>query len=213
MAGSEPTCPATIATGTAWPGIGCRDAAAPVIIGNECYRNRLAGIGAAGGARPSIVGNRIYENEAAGIGLESCDSGSAWIRGNTIEGKALVCVGIQSGWSAKLEDNEITREGGMPPLVMVFEGASAEFVGNRFVGSGVAAIRSAGQVFVCENRFDCPAPRAGGAPQQAVWALDGSMLSMSDDNEILGWRKPENPAHARERSRRACTGARSGAGG
>lgn len=194
MAGSEPYLSGNHCYGNGMAGIGCRDAAAPVMIGNECYRNRLAGIGAAGGARPSIVGNRIYENEAAGIGLESCDSGSALIRGNRIEGKTLVCVGIQSGWGAKLEDNEITREGGMPPLVMVFEGASAEFVGNRFVGSGVAAIRSAGQVFVCENRFDCPAPRAGGPPQQAVWALDGSMLSMSDDNEIRGWRKPENPA-------------------
>lgn len=194
MLGSEPIIRANHCYENGMAGIGCRDGAAPIIIGNECYRNRLAGVGAMSGARPEIVGNKIYGNEAAGIGLDACDSGEAIIRGNQIEAKSLVCIGIQSGWDVRIEGNEIRREGGMPPLVMVFEGAAAEFIGNHFVGSGVAAIRSAGQVFVCENEFDCPAPRVGGPPQQAVWALDGSMLSMGDDNQIRGWREPENPA-------------------
>ncbi len=79
----------------------------------------------------------------------------------------------------------------MPPLVMVFEGARADFIDNKFTGSGVAAIRSQGQIFVCGNQFDCPAPRKGGPPQFAVWALEGSSTTMTDDNQIEGWRQPE----------------------
>ncbi|MGI9240956.1 MAG: right-handed parallel beta-helix repeat-containing protein [Verrucomicrobiales bacterium] len=194
MAGSEAILESNHCYENGMAGIGCRAGAAPLILRNECYRNRLAGIGAQGDARPTIVGNKIYANGQAAIGFEACESGEALVRGNVIEGKSHVCLGVQRGWAIRVEENEIRREGGMPPLAMVFDGASADFVGNRFTGSGVAAIRSQGQVFVCENRFECPAPREGGAPQNAVWALEGSMLSMSDDNVIRGWRETDNPA-------------------
>ncbi len=172
-------------------GIGCRDGASPVIVDNDCANNRLAGIGAMNNARPVIVGNKIKDNEAAGIGLAACDSGIAVIRYNEIKAKKLVGIGIQKGWTARVKGNQISREGGMPPLVMVFAGARADFVGNTFTGSGVAAIRSQGQIFVGGNKFHCPAPRKGGPPQNAVWALEGSMASLRPNNEIRGWREPK----------------------
>lgn len=194
MAGTEPQIHWNKCYENGMAGIGCRDGAAPIIVGNECYKNRLAGIGAMSNARPTITDNKIYENEAAAIGLDACESGEALIHRNHIVAKKLVCIGIQSGWSVSVEDNQISRKGGLPPLVMVFEGARADFTGNQFEGSGVAAIRSQGQIFVCDNHFNCPAPRKGGGPpQNAVWALDGSMASVTDDNQIVGWRKTDHP--------------------
>jgi hypothetical protein len=194
MEGSEPRIFANVCYENGMAGIGCRDRAAPIIFKNECHSNRLAGIGAMGNARPSIVDNKLYGNEAAAIGLDSCEAGEALILDNRIVAKKLVCIGIQSGWTVRIEGNQIEREGGMPPLVMVFEGAQADFIGNTFTGSGVAAIRSRGQIFVCDNQFNCPATRKGGPPQNAVWALEGSSLAMTGDNRIQGWRKQESAA-------------------
>ncbi|MFT5110420.1 MAG: hypothetical protein ACI9UA_006074, partial [Pseudoalteromonas tetraodonis] len=191
MKGSEPRIFANQCYENGMAGIGCRDHAAPIIFNNECFKNRLAGIGAMANARPSIVGNQLYENEAAAIGLDACESGEALISNNHITAKNLVCIGIQSGWTVRLDGNQIQRKGGMPPLVMVFGNARADFIGNTFTGSGVAAIRSQGQIFVCDNLFACPAPRKGGPPQNAVWALEGSSVAMTDDNRIQGWRNPE----------------------
>lgn len=191
MEGSEPRIFANSCYENGMAGIGCRDHAAPIIFENECHHNRLAGIGAMSNARPTIVGNRLHGNEAAAIGLDSCESGNAYILDNHITAKKLVAIGIQSGWTVRIEGNQIEREGGMPPLVMVFEGARADFIGNKFTGSGVAAIRSQGQIFVCDNQFNCPSPRKGGPPQNAVWALEGSHVAMTDDNKIQGWRQPE----------------------
>ena len=193
MPGTEPQVHRNKCYENGMAGIGCRDRAAPIIVGNECYRNRLAGIGATGNARPVITGNHLYENGAAAIGLDACESGEALIRDNRIVGKNFVCVGIQRGWTVTVEENKISRAGGMPPLVMVFAGARADFTANQFTGSGVAAIRSQGQIFVCDNQFHCPAPRKGGGPpQDAIWALPGSMASVTDDNLIEGWRKTEH---------------------
>ncbi|MDB4455966.1 right-handed parallel beta-helix repeat-containing protein [bacterium] len=194
MEGSEPRIFANVCYENGLAGIGCRDRAAPIIFKNECHSNRLAGIGAMSNSRPSIVGNKLYGNEAAAIGLDACDAGEALILDNQIVARELVGIGIQSGWTVRVEGNEIERKGGMPPLVMVFEGARADFIGNTFTGSGVAAIRSQGQIFVCDNQFNCPAPRKGGPPQNAVWALEGSSLAMTEDNWIQGWRKPKSSA-------------------
>ena len=172
-------------------GIGCRDQSAPIIFENECYQNRLAGIGAMSNARPSIIGNTIYQNQAAAIGLDACEDGEALILKNTIKPLKLVGIGIQAGWTVQVKENHLERVGGMPPLVMVFQDANADFIGNHFVGSGVAAIRCQGNIFVADNQFDCPSPRQGGPPQFAVWALEGSNVAMTADNQINGWRQPE----------------------
>ena len=194
MEGSEPLIFANVCYENGMAGIGCRDRAAPIIFKNECHSNRLAGIGAMSNARPSIVGNKLHGNEAAAIGLDACESGEALILDNHIVPKKLVGIGIQSGWTVRVEGNQIGRKGGLPPLVMVFEGARADFIGNTFTGSGVAAIRSKWQIFVSDNQFNCPAPRKGGPPQNAVWALEGSSLAMTGDNQIKGWRKPKMSA-------------------
>lgn len=169
-------------------GIGTRNEASPRIEGNECFLNRMAGIGAMGDAKPTIAGNKIYENELAAIGLDACESGVAVIRDNVITGKALVAIGVQGGWTVTVEGNKIQREGGLPPLVMVFEGAKAEFSKNTFIGSGVAGIRSQGEIKVHGNVFKCPKPRKGGPPQNAVWALPGSKVDYGE-NTVEGWRQ------------------------
>ena len=194
MEGTRPYVHDNICTDNGMAGIGCRAQAAPILVGNECFGNRLAGIGAMTNARPVIVGNRIHDNGAAAIGLDACESGEALILENTIGARTLVCMGVRKGWTVTARDNSFSREGGMPPLVMVFKGASADFIGNRFEGSGVAAIRSEGRLFVSDNQFICPAPRKGGPPQQAVWSLPGGMLSLTEDNDFGEWRVPEATA-------------------
>ena len=194
MLGTEPRLFRNHCYDNGMAGIGCRDQAAPVIFENECYRNRLAGIGAMSDAQPTIVANKLYDNEAAAIGLEACASGEVLILKNDISAKKLVGIGIQAGWTALIEDNRIRRQGGLPPLVMVFKGARADFLGNTLTGSGVAAIRCQGEILVGDNQFHCPAPRQGGPPQFAVWALAGSHVVMTDDNQIEGWREQDIPA-------------------
>lgn len=192
-------------------GIGSRDGARPTITGNRCYQNKEAGIGTESGARALIVGNECYENEkagigqrgeaevilegnhvhhnkAAGLGFEECKAGRATVLRNRVVENALVAVGVHSGWSVRLADNEFSRTGGLPPLAMVFKGATADFVGNSFQGSGVAAVRTEGVVRLHDNRFHCPSQRKGGGPPQfAVWGLPGSDIEFSD-NTVQGWR-------------------------
>ena len=194
MRGTEPLVVGNRCYKNGMAGVGCRDEASPVILNNVCCENRLAGIGASDNAQPIIVSNRIYRNQAAAIGLDACESGQAWLHANQIEADTLVALGIQRGWVVDATSNQFERVGGMPPLVMVFQGARANFVGNRFEGSGVAAIRSQGQIVVSDNHFVCPNPRKGGPPQRAIWPLPGSSWAMTDDNRIQGWQKTGNLA-------------------
>ena len=169
-------------------GIGCRDGASPVIEKNHLLGNRLAGIGAMSNASPVIIENLIEGNGAAAIGLDACRDGSALIYGNKITARSLVALGIQKGWTVMVENNEIQREGGMPPLAMVFAGARADFYGNTFEGSGIAAIRNAGRVFVSGNTFTHPKKEDAKPVRQALWNLDGASASVPDDNRFIGWK-------------------------
>ena len=194
----------------AMAGIGCREGSQPKILGNQCYRNKLSGIGSMGGARPLIVGNECYENErvgigqrgdaettlidnychhnkAAGIGYDACESGVSTALNNRVIDNALVAVGIQSGWTVELTGNEFSRKGGLPPIVMVFEGANATFTRNTIRGDGVAGIRVAGVVKAVENHFEATTLRKVGPPSFAIWALEGSQVTMSR-NEVSSWR-------------------------
>jgi parallel beta-helix repeat protein len=190
-------------------GIGCRDRARPLIVGNECYRNKEAGIGSQLGARPVIAGNECYENEAAGIGqsdaetllignrvhhnkkagigFDECKSGRSVVVGNKVTDNELVAVGVHSGWKVVLTGNELTRDGGLPPLVMVFKGAEVDVIGNTLRGNGVAGVRTEGVVRVVNNTFECPALRKAGPPQLAIWGLPGSDILLAG-NTINGWR-------------------------
>ncbi len=191
-------------------GIGTEEEAAPVIRNNRCYKNKLAGIGSRAGATPTIIGNECYENERAGIGQESnavtllignychhnkmagigfaeCESGRSTVLNNRIIDNALVAVGMNAGWKVRLSGNELSREGGLPPIVMVFDGADATFTDNVIRGGGVAGIRVAGKVRADNNQFIGTSLRAGGPPNFAIWALPGSDVTMTANN-IHGWR-------------------------
>ena len=192
-------------------GIGSRDHSRPVIVGNQCYRNQAAGIGSEAGSRPLIannecfenasagigqqgdaetvlIGNYVHHNQSTGIGFAGTEKGRAEVLNNRIVDNANVAIGIQSGWKVRLAGNELSRDGGMPPIVMVFKGAEAEFTDNTIRGSGVAGIRTEGVVRATGNRFECPALREGGGPPQfAVWGLPGADIVFTG-NTVRGWR-------------------------
>jgi hypothetical protein len=191
-------------------GIGTREEAAPLIRNNKCYKNKLAGIGSRTGAHPTIIGNECYENgkagigqrddahttlignychhnKTSGIGFAACKAGQATVVNNRVIDNAMVAVGINPGWTVTLSGNELSRKGGLPPIVMVFKGSTATFTGNIIRGGGVAGIRVAGNVRADDNRFEGTSLRRGGPPNFAIWALKGSTVSMSD-NQITTWR-------------------------
>lgn len=192
-------------------GIGSRDGARPIVFGNRCYRNKEAGIGSELGARPFIAhnecyendkagiaqrsdadtiigGNHVHHNKLAGIGFEECKAGKSIVIHNKIIDNERVALGIHGGWQVRVVSNELSRQEGMPALVMVFKGAEAEFNDNTFRGIGVAGIRAEGVIRVLSNRFECPEPRKGGGPPQyAVWGLPGADIVFTA-NTVNGWR-------------------------
>jgi len=203
-------------------GIGTREEAAPIIRNNRCYRNKLAGIGSRTQASPLIVNNESYENEQSGIGQQSgantilignhchhnktsgigfahCEKGKAMVLNNRVVENGQVAVGISSGWSVRLIGNELSREGGLPPIVMVFSGAEAWFKDNTIEGGGVAGIRTSGIIHAQGNQFKGTAIRKVGLPNFAIWALPGSQVNLSS-NTFRSWR---HALHATEAEVRA----------
>jgi len=182
-------------------GIGSRDHAAPTITGNECYENEQAGIGQRGDAVTLLIGNHCHHNQTAGIGFAACQAGRSTVINNRILDNALVAVGINAGWRVHLSGNELSRKGGLPPIVMVFEGADATLTGNVIRGGGVAGVRVAGKVRVEGNEFAGTSLRKVGPPNFAVWALRGSDVTMIE-NKIHTWR---HALHATEANVRAAS--------
>ena len=191
-------------------GIGTEEDAVPLIRGNRCYRNKMAGIGSRLHARPLIVGNTCFENELSGIGQESdavttlinnhchhnreaglgfsaCLNGRCMAVGNRVLENGKVAAGIQAGWTVTLSNNELSRTGGLPPIVMVFKGAVVTLDGNVIRGEGVAGVRVAGQVTLIGNTMEGLGVRKVGPPNFAVWALPGSEVTMAN-NTIANWR-------------------------
>jgi hypothetical protein len=191
-------------------GIGAEEESAPLIRNNRCYKNKLAGIGSRTQATPTIVGNECYGNAAAGIGQDSdavtvlidnhchdnlesgigfaeCKSGQSTVLNNRVINNAKVAIGIHSGWQVRLAGNELSREGGMPPIVMILAGAEATMTGNKLRGGGVAAIRVAGKLTADGNELAGAELRRGGPPNFGVWALAGADVTLSN-NKIHGWR-------------------------
>ena len=84
----------------------------------------------------------------------------------------------------------MSRSGGMPPLVMIFEGSRAELTDNELTGGGVASIRCAGTVLAEGNVIKPDAGSKGGrGPSSAIWALPGAEV-VAHGNEFLGWQGP-----------------------
>ena len=168
-------------------GIGSRTHATPTIVGNECYENEKAGIGQRDDAVTMLIGNHCHHNKAAGIGFAACEAGRSTVMNNRVIDNALVAIGINPGWTVQLSGNELAREGGLPPIVMVFAGAEATFSDNVIRGGGVAGIRVAGKVRTDNNEFAGTSLRRGGPPNFGIWALPGADVTMTG-NKIHGWR-------------------------
>lgn len=191
-------------------GIGSRDGARPVIFANKCYRNKEAGIGTESGAvafishnecwenekagigqrgdaETILSGNHVHHNNLAGIGFDECKAGKSTVLNNKVIDNDLVAVGIHPGWKVRLSGNELSRKEGLPPIVMVFKGAEADFTENTIRGGGVAGIRTEGVVRVAGNKFETPGLRKAGPPQFAVWGLPGSDIVFVE-NTVQGWR-------------------------
>ncbi|PQO31040.1 hypothetical protein C5Y96_11820 [Blastopirellula marina] len=189
-------------------GIGTEEEAASIIRQNDCYRNKMAGIGIRH-AEATIVGNNCYENGAAGIGLDNAkgvvmenhchhnqtagiglaesEEGQAILAKNKVVDNKQVAIGIHGGWQVEVIENEIARTGGMPPLMMIFAGSTADLSGNTFTGGGVAAIRIAGEARVENNKLVATELRKGGPPSFGIWALpDASVQAYG--NTFENWR-------------------------
>jgi len=168
-------------------GIGARDHARPLILGNECFENGEAGIGLMTGRSTQVISNHCHLNKSAGIGLAGTGTNSADLIANRLIENATVATGINAGWAVTLTGNELVRANGMPPLVMVAAGASAAFTNNTLRGGGVAAIRTAGNVVVRDNRIEGTQLRKVGPPNFGIWALPGARVEMTG-NTVSGWR-------------------------
>jgi len=168
-------------------GIGCKEECQPMLRNNRCRENTLAGIGCRLNAQPTIVGNECSRNKTVGIGFDDTESGRADVLNNRVFDNGKVAIGIHSGWKVRLSGNQLSQLKGLPPVVMVFKGAEADFSDNTFRGSGVAGIRAGGTIRVTNNTFNCPTLRAGGPPQFAVWGLPGSSIVFFG-NKVTGWR-------------------------
>jgi hypothetical protein len=177
-------------------GIGSRTHATPTIIGNECYENEKAGIGQESEAVTVLIGNHSHHNKTSGIGFDPCTAGRSTVINNRIIDNALVAVGIHPGWTVRLSGNEFSREGGLPPIVMVFKGSDATFTDNVIRGGGVAGIRVAGKVRANNNEFAGTSLRKVGPPNFAIWALPRSDVTMTA-NKIHGWRHGLHATEAR----------------
>ena len=168
-------------------GIGTEGAAVALIEGNECYENARAGIGQRGDAQTTLIGNHCHHNKTTGIGFDACKTGQATVRDNRIIDNNLVAVGIHAGWTVHLSNNILSRKGGLPPIVMVFKGATATFDNNTIHGEGVAGIRVGGVVVATGNRFEGITIRKAGPPNYGVWALAGSKVTLSH-NQFTTWK-------------------------
>ena len=168
-------------------GIGSRAHASATIVGNECYENEMSGIGQEGDAKPTIINNHCHHNKLSGLSFNACDEGSCIAIGNRILENGKVAVGVQAGWKVTFLSNQFERTGGLPPIVMVFEGATAVFRDNVISGQGVAGVRVAGTVVMDGNRFAGKEMRPTGPPNFGVWALDGSNVTLRD-NQFSKWR-------------------------
>lgn len=173
-------------------GIGSRTKASPIIIGNEVYENKLSGIGQQSGATTILIDNFSHHNKTSGIGFATCKKGRSTMLNNRVIDNAKVAVGINSGWNVDLRGNVLSRQGGLPPIVMVSEGSEVSFSDNTIEGGGVAGIRTSGVVRAENNQFNGTAFRKVGPPNFAVWALEGAQIELTN-NTFHSWR---NALHA-----------------
>ncbi len=168
-------------------GIGSRTGATPKIVENECFENEKSGIGQMSGCRTVIEGNYVHHNKTSGIGFDPGEGGESQVTGNRVIDNEMVAAGVNAGWNVTFTDNQLSRQGGLPPIVMVFAGSRVVFKGNTIRGGGVAGVRVSGEVIAENNHFDGTSFRPVGPPNFAIWGLKGSRVTMLN-NRINGWR-------------------------
>lgn len=168
-------------------GIGSRTQATPTIVGNECYQNGESGIGQQSDAVTTLINNYCHHNKTAGLGFADCKTGLSTVINNRSIDNDQVAVGIHTGWTVQLSGNELARQGGMPPIVMVFAGADVTLTGNTIRGGGVAGIRVLGKLRAENNEFAGTSLRKVGPSNFAVWALPGSEVTLIG-NTFHHWR-------------------------
>lgn len=168
-------------------GIGLKEHASATILQNECFENGRSGIGLSDNSSAIVRHNHLHHNKASGIGFAKCATGTALIENNRVIDNGMVAAGVNPGWNVTFKDNVFSREGGMPPIVMVFGGSETIFTGNTIRGSGVAGIRTNGKVRALRNRFEGTKMRAVGPPNYGIWALPGANIQFTD-NTVTGWR-------------------------
>ena len=161
-------------------GIGCRNEASPTLRNNVCRKNKMAGIGC-DGAFPIIIGNECAQNELAGIGVRG--QSKVVIQGNTCHDNKLVAIGITQGSTATIIKNEVSRTGGMPPIIAVKDDSIALIRDNQISGGGVAAVLVQGRATLSKNKFFGKGDKQG----NAVWIWEGSSATIAD-NSFAGFR-------------------------
>lgn len=170
-------------------GIGCRDGASPILRTNVCRNNKMAGIGCQSGSKPLIFGNECRENELAGIGVQN--KVIAIIQGNKCLDNKLVAIGVIENSTATITNNELSRSGGVPPIIAVKDGSTATICDNRITGGGVAAVLVQGKATVSGNTFAGVGTKQG----NAVWVWEGSTVTVSD-NSFDGYQAAVNATKA-----------------
>ncbi len=166
-------------------GIGSRDRATPIIRRNRCYKNNMAGIGCDETGWTIIVGNVCRENRMAGIGIKN--KATARIFNNKCIDNKLVAIGVIRGAAAIIKNNELSRKGGVPPIVAIKDKATASLENNRIGGGGVAAVLVQGTAYLAGNEF----VGKGKGQGSAVWIWQGSDVSVVG-NKFAGYRHAVN---------------------
>jgi hypothetical protein len=164
-------------------GIGSKEQAEPIIRNNRCEENAMAGIGAQLSARPLIVDNQCLKNAQAGIGLRAGCEALVW--NNRCADNKLVAIGLPQDARAIISHNELSREGGMPPLIAIRGGSEAILNLNKINGGGVAGVLVEGHAILSGNEIKGANEKFG----QGIWLWKGSK-AMVRDNQIGGFKKP-----------------------
>lgn len=172
-------------------GIGISEGSSPKVAGNKCHHNRRAGIGIRTGkeTRPVVEANECIENDMAGIGVE--EGARPTLTKNKLSDNKLVAIGISGGSEAVIKDNDLSRQGGVPPLIAVLEGCAAIITGNTIRGGGVAGVLVKGKAELRDNHFTGNSPDAKPPANQAIWAHPGAEITLGA-NKVEGWKQELN---------------------
>lgn len=170
-------------------GIGISEGSSPKVTNNKCHHNRRAGIGIRTGkdAQPVVEANECTDNDMAGIGVE--EGARPTLTKNKLTNNKLVAIGITGGSEAIIKDNEISREGGAPPMIAVLDGSAATITGNIIRGGGIAAVLVKGKAEIRANHFIAKNAKSN----NAIWAHAGATLTLGT-NQVEGWKQELNAA-------------------